>query len=333
VFRRFVLLSFFVVPSCAYGEGEEMIYNDNPGFRLTAKQIRGSQDFDPPAGTTYRDYMSRILSGDPARQSEGYSSLMQPYNLRAGGAMAAPLSANDYQGCDGLRIKAGAHFDQYREQMLNVRPVTDATTPVIGLQERISRYFPDSESFVLQARGVRTLTESSRRFWVGGTVVVDQGLDLSAGIHEEDIRGGIIIVNGPLQLGEVIPAKVAAQLSVDHLTDAAFSSKLAESFTKQTPEEMLTFVVLGGHPITLTGRKYAGIHLVSLSDGATPINLPAEPFFFAGSLAVSRPEISRLTRQLARGSAFFFHPLFASERPPLTVAMETSMSDYDFSIQ
>ncbi len=333
VFRRFVLLSFFVVPSCAYGEGEEMIYNENPGFRLTARQIRGSQDFDPPAGTTYRDYMSRVLSGDPARHAEGYSSLMQPYNLRPGGLMGQPLSAIDYQGCDGLRIKSGSSFDQYREQMLNVRPVSAASPPPTGLQERVNRYYPDGTSFLLQARGVKELSEVSQRFWVAGTVVVDGGLDLSAGIHEQDIRGGIIIVNGPLQLGEVVPAKVAAQLGADHISDAAFSSKLAESFTRQTPEEMLTFVVLNGHPITLTGKKYAGIHLVSLNDGATPLNLPADPFFFAGSLALSRPDVNRLSHQIKRGSAFFFHPLFASERPPLTVDMETSMSDYDFSIQ
>lgn len=333
VFRRFVMLSFFVVPSCAYGEGEEMIFNDNPGFRLTAKQIRGTQEFDPPAGTTYRDYMSRIVSGDPAKQGEGYSSLIQPYNLRPGGAMGQPLSHQDYQGADGLRVKAESSFDRYREDMLNVQPVSGPGAPITGLQERISRYYPDGESFLIQARGVKALSETSRRFWVGGTVVVDKELDLSGGVREEDIRGGIIIVNGPLKLGDVIPGKTAALFGADHVTDNTFTAKLAESVTKLAPEEMLTFVVLGGHPITLTGKKYVGIHLVSLNDGPTPLTVPADPFFFFGALALSRPEVSRLARQIKRGTAFFYHPLLASERPPLTVDMDTSMSDYDFSMQ
>jgi hypothetical protein len=335
VFRRFIMLSFFVVPSCALGEGEIMTYQPDANYRLVAQQIRGSAEFQPPPGTTYQDFMSKVVSGDPGRAVDGYSSLIQPYHLRPGGKMGNPLSHQDYRGVDGLRISASSSFDRYRQDFLQVTsPGTGAASDADnGLRGRISAYHNDGMAFLLTAKGIQTRSEPSDRFWVGGTVVVDGALDLSEGIQARDIRGGIVIVNGPLTLGNVIPGRVAELLGGSHLEEENLIANLNEVVERMEPEELLTFVVLEGHPITLTGQKYIGIHLVSLHDGPTPLAVSTQPLCFFGALALSRPDTANLVRTLPRGSAFFYHPDFAVQQPPLAVTMDTTMLDYEFALQ
>jgi hypothetical protein len=337
VFRRFLMLSLFSVPSSLEPFGKKMEYSPSPSFTVEAEYLDGRRErFSPPSENTYQDFMSKVVSGSTTGAGDVVArALWQPFNLQ-GGRNEKTLDHKDFEGVGGLRVTPSAGFSQFRQQFLTFTRTTEVSTdpgkPGSTLADRMRRYFPNVEAFLKEACGRTDLNSNEGKFWVAGTVFLDAGLNLPNGIGAGDIRGGIVVVNGPLTLGNVVPGSVKG-LIPDSLNPNDIEKILEQVSDKLPPEELLTFVVLNGHPITLTGTKYTGVQIISLHDGPTPLEPPAEPFFFFGGLALSRPDIPYLIKRVKRGSVFYFPPAFAVETPPRAADIEENLTTYAFSLE
>lgn len=321
VFRRFAVLSFYSSPSLQ-GYMQELVYSDNPNFHQTLNLMKTDGTRDQidlqRIGCSYQSLMSRIVSGGGAASSGGkYPSSYQTYDVTPGHDYNCPLTHVDFEGSDGLKVSAASGFGEYAGAYLTMAknptsgPVWTANRrPTATLQSRITRYFPDGPTFLESAK-------------TGGVVFVDRGLDLSKETDVAALPGGTIIVNGPLKLGAV-----RRDLPAGPLSDASFMPKLQKTATTLTPSQMLTFVVLNGAPITLAGDVYVGVQLVSLYDGATPINFPTQRFIYVGGLALSRPGLRLLMSRMPKQSLFYYPPNMATPNPPRTTDVDLSMRAY-----
>ena len=213
-------------------------------------------------------------------------------------------------------IKVGKPLEEYGKAYLT-RPSASAGNEADGIFGRVSRFFPNQEAF-LNAVGL-----AEKRFWVDGVVYVKGPLTIPD-FHETDIRGGVVLVDGPLVLGEI-------SRGIRHPTP----SKLWRKVKSIKPAEILTFVSLSGETIELKGERHIGIQLVSLPPGLhAPKNLvawePQADFTFVGGLAVSTFDLKDLSKNLSVINEVLYAPQMAAKDPEFAVSFTPVPEAYSF---
>ncbi|HNW34998.1 MAG TPA: hypothetical protein PKM25_08705, partial [Candidatus Ozemobacteraceae bacterium] len=196
VFARFAVLSFFQFPS----GGAPIQYSPNSNQSLNFSQFGGVQSisFKPKTGQ-YGNYMSRIVSGGTSGAPANAESEI-PVNVDEDGHHKL-LKAADLGQLDGLKTIgplsrfAGTWLRSPEFSGADGRPKTDETS----IAARITRYFKTQKDF----KACVGLDRRPARCWIDGTVYIDERLDLPQGITTKDIRGGTVLVNGPVTLGSV----------------------------------------------------------------------------------------------------------------------------------
>jgi len=336
--RRYIILSYFGIASI---DGILRYYSES-GYRAPYLMQPGFSDkwyFNPP-GTggynnyaNYRKYMSRVVSGDLAKltsyqtTSNAFPDGFEGYELdfdQGGIPRATPRRSKDFTSPEGIRIGSGESLDNL-QKYLETKEV-DPTAPDLDekvaelLQGRCTQYYESGEEFLASAN--RRDENGRPLFDPGGIVIINGDLDLSNGISSQ-IRGGIIIVNGSLTLGSI----ARGQKTADEIFKCAINLK---------QEDVLTFIVNTSEKesdLTLAGDIYLGVHLTFLSpDRATHLEIN-KPILLFGSLALSRPDLKRLTKSLKssdRESAFYYLPALGKTPPALTLSINPRIIAYRF---
>ncbi|HNV71120.1 MAG TPA: Tad domain-containing protein, partial [Candidatus Ozemobacteraceae bacterium] len=194
VFARFFLLSFFFAPSV----GSPIHFSDNPDQELSFDQYGNAEmiTFKPKSGR-YGNYMSRIVSGGKAPASLGREANI-PLN-RNSDYDHKLLEARDFPECDGLRL-AGP-FSRVGEAWFGRGPFDGpGGRPRLkeeNITSRICRHFRTQSDF---KKAVGLSGPDEKRCWVDGVVYVHEPLTLREGITCENVRGGVVLVKGPIVL-------------------------------------------------------------------------------------------------------------------------------------
>jgi len=324
VFARFAVLSFFQFPS----GGAPIAYSPNSNQTLNFSQFGGVQSisFTPKTGK-YANYMSRIVSGGVSGTSVTEESDI-PINVDKDGNHKL-LAGSDLGPLDGLKAIgplsrfAGAWFQLPKFSETDGRPKTDETT----VAARISRYFKTQKDF----KTCVGLDRKPARCWIDGTVYIDERLDLPQGITTKDIRGGTVLVKGPITLGSVTRG----------MTDLTPESGLQKAIPELKQQEMLTFVSLTGDKMILAGNAYLGVQIVSLKEGmANQLEpLSGDRFAFCGGLAISSPGMKNVVKKLKPSVAdspwfpyFAYVPAMAEEKAMYAVWIGDYQEEYEFAL-
>lgn len=338
VMRRYIILSYFGIASI---DGILRHYPES-GYKPPYLMQPGFADkwyFNPPGtgGYTnyanYQKYMSRVVSGDLAKLTSYHSTSnafpdgFEGYELdfdQGGVPRTSPRRSKDFTSPEGIRIGSGESLDNL-QKYLEIKEV-DPTAPGLDakvaelLQGRCTQYYESGEEFLASAQ--RRDEKGRPLFDPGGIVIINGSLDLSKGINSQ-IRGGIIIVNGSLTLGSI----ARGQKTTDEIFKSAINLK---------QEEVLTFIINSpakDSVLTLTGDIYLGVHLAFLSPiRATRLEI-SRPLLFFGSLALSRPDLKRLSKSLKssdRESAFYYLPALGKTPPALTLSINPRIIAYRF---
>ena len=319
VYARFAVLSFFQFPS----GGAPIGYSRNSNQSLNFSQFGGVQSisFKPKTGR-YANYMSRIVSGGLANEESDI-----PINIDEKGHHTL-LRATDLVPLDGLKAIAplsrfaAAWFRPPSFSGADGRPQADET----GVAARITRYFRTQKDF----KACVGLDRKPPRCWIDGTVYLAERLDLPQGITTRDIRGGTVLVNGPITLGPVTRGA----------TDLVPERGLQKMIPELKQQEMLTFVSLPGDKIVLTGNAYLGVQIVSLKDGKTGQLelLRGDRFAFCGGWAVSSPGMKNVVRKLQFSVAdspwypyFAYVPAMSEEQAAYAVWLGDHQEEYEFT--
>ncbi len=328
VFSRFFVLGLFDFPSAYLNT--KLLFNDNSGYNHPdGKSSFGeTYPFEIDSGT-YRNYMSRLMSGDPA-PGAGFDHRNIPVNLDETGTPKL-FSHTDFRGSDGIKLKepldnfAGQWFYNLHSELLRNDPVR-IDNSIIG---RITRVFRNQEDF----KSAAGLGEG--KFLVDGVVAVDGDLTLADLPADTEIRGGVILVNGKISIGNLSrgftpPVEPPVQL----MLTAAYLDYLR----KLEAEEILTFISLTGDQIILTDNVQIGVHLISLKqvDAPEPMLTYTNPgkVMFAGAIAVSTPDLDNLTRQFRDELPLFsFPPAMAAEDPPMAVVLADELEGYEYEVK
>ncbi len=321
VWQRFFVTSLWSWPSSA-GLGDPLFYKANPSFRPPpGKTWSGNRfEFEPNAGI-YADFMSRTVSGDPGALSEsGENRMAIPANRDAQGRprLAKP---SDFAGVDGIGVTGrfedlpGQWFKSLRE------PATAVDRSVLG---RISRCFRTQDEFKTWA-GI-----SENRLWVDGVVAIDGPLELGD-FFGTDIRGGVVLVQGPITLGAITRGFVPADPAKPLVADPGFFP-----FVNGLPgDRMLTFVSLTGEPITLTSDVQLGVQLVSFRPGLSAPETfvtwkDGRRVLLAGGVAVSTLNLAQRAREFRSLPDIYYAPGMAEPRMPLAVSILDEREGFDF---
>ncbi len=323
VYSRFFLLSFFDAPSI----GVPIAFNPDPAHTITVPQYGGAQNlpFRPVSGT-YTDYMSRVVSGGEPSAVFGEKANV-PTN-RDAEFRHKLMESGDFAGSDGLKLSRG--FSDIATVWFPAASGNSNSRPEIvsgSSFERISRFYKNGDDFK-KAAGLKDPNE--QKFWVDGVVYINGPLDLSEGISTGNIRGGVVMVNGEIKLGNV------TRDIGETLNTRAFAS------IKQLQlDQMLTFVSLTGQKIALTGKRYYGVQLLSFKPGLPgPVEQIAfddgNELVFIGGMGMSTPDLAGISRQLKNRGIFpFFNylPAMAAEVNSYTVNIDERIEQYEFTVR
>ncbi|PKL49452.1 MAG: hypothetical protein CVV42_05555 [Candidatus Riflebacteria bacterium HGW-Riflebacteria-2] len=323
VYSRFFLLSFFDAPSI----GVPIAFNPNPAHTITVPQYGGAQNlpFRPVSGT-YTDYMSRVVSGGAASAVFGAKANV-PTN-RDAEFRHKLMESTDFAGSDGLKLSRG--FSDISEAWFPLAPGTSDARPAIvsgSCFERISKFYRSGDDFK-KAAGLRD--HNKQKFWIDGVVYVNGSLDLSEGISTDNIRGGIVLVNGEIKLGDVT-RNIGTTLNT-----AAFAA-----IKNLQLDQLLTFVSLNGQKIALTGKRYYGVQLLSFKPGLYgPVEQIAfddgNELVFIGGMGMNTPNLAVISRQLKNRGIFPFInylPAMAAEVNSYTVNIDERIEQYEFTVR
>lgn len=322
VYQRFLLASLWTFPGCA-GVGIPLPFRDDPGFLpedgLTWDGTRFP--FRLPRGT-YADYMSRSLSSGGSFAAIPAARIL-PANRDARGE-PKEIHAADFASRDHLALSCA--FEEFAARWFRpfADPGPDPGATVLG---RISRCFTSQDEFKTWA-GL-----PQGRLWVDGVVAIDGPLELED-FDGTDVRGGVVLVNGPISLGAITRGFTPSDPGRPLCVDAGFNTLI----NTMKPEQVLTFVSLTGDPITLRDDVQIGVQLISCRPGlGSPVDLirweKGQRVALAGGVAVSTPYLVHRVAGFRSVPDFFYVPGMASEPTPMAVSILEEREGYDFAVE
>lgn len=322
VFARFFLLSFFEAPSV----GSPIYCSSNPDQELSFEQYGNAQriTFKPVRGR-YCNFMSRIVSG--GKDVPGLGDAASVPLHRDQDDKHVLLRSSHVPATDGLKpanalaALGGSWFANGPFDGPGGRP-RHVPGNVLG---RVDRYFRTQADF---KKAVGLSGPGAPRCWIDGVVYVHEPLVLTEGIDTADIRGGVVLVRGPIKLGNVARGQTQA---------AGFLAAAAGLAQHQ----VLTFVSLTGDEIALTGNRYLGVQVFSFRPGlARPTSQlsfqQGTDFVWLGGMGVSTPMIDRLSRQLVQRGVFpllNFLPALGAAEASYTVNIRDKVVGYEFAAE
>jgi hypothetical protein len=347
VLSRLFVLTFWWPPS---GGGVPLKYDENRSptdFPTTTVSLY-TYRFEPLyAYLRFQDFMSRMVSGknwDPRMGSvDNLPDGFMPYNYDPQEKKKRILTNNDFVANDGF--KAGTRLDRMLRDWFRVDANNNPALPAKGIEARIGRAFASGDEF-LEAAGIE-----QGRFMVNGVVYVSGPLKVPAlDMENENIGGGIILVDGPIELENITRGY---DLDTDDFKLGAYGAMLfrGPAFdhyqkwkTEITQENFITFVSLRGDPITITGEALIGVHLVNLYPRQTSpygqitwSSSVRKEIVFCGGIAcnfLDLPErllefgrIESSCRHL-RAPFFIYHSAMASSEPAYAVQLLENMRGY-----
>lgn len=336
VYARFLLLTFFEFPS-AQGGGQVLPYNADGNYRPPpAPKYHGEETatFEPPEpGQKYTWFMSRIVSGGADRDVLADDYL--PYNLfdPTGKGSRLLLQAKDFQPADGLRLNPNRNgtFAGFAREWMSFDPRLRLGQPGATLQSRVSRIFPNQKAFKEYAR----LSEG--KCWIDGVVYVrgEDGLDLDD-LTTKDIRGGIVIVEKGIRLGNITHG---FPIKKEPIEDKTLLEQISDYVDTLPQSKVLTFVSREGS-IRLKGDKHIGVQLVALTpEGGVRDQISWESprgIFFAGGLVLDTPNLVARIKEFGRDAGknvFLYVPSMADARPDTVVQIYPRLDQYDFALE
>ncbi|HPT48091.1 MAG TPA: hypothetical protein PLM07_19585, partial [Candidatus Rifleibacterium sp.] len=170
---------------------------------------------------------------------------------------------------------------------------------------------------------------------IDGVVAIDGDLTLDDLPSTTEIRGGIVLVNGKISIGNLARGFVP---QIEPPTQLMLTAAYRDYLKELKPESILTFISLTGDQITLTDNVQMGVHLISLKKltAVEPMLVYANPgkVMFAGAIAVSTPDIEHLTRQFKTELPLFsFPPGMATAEPPMAVVISDELAGYEYEVR
>ncbi len=317
VYNRYFIISMFIYPS-QLGP-QPLIYQTNANYQPDPfPRFFGYAPvpFEPLAGR-YGDYMSRVVSG-------GYDTMKDtwlPAN-KGGGSTIKCLTSADFHPADSMGLNG--RFDAFAAEWLKI----DTAAPVEpkSIQTRIGEYFKTQAEF----KEFVGINRSPARFWVDGVHYVDEKLELGdLTLPDAQIRGGVILVNGPITLGNITRG-LAPTIKAD---DPAVKHELDQL----TQDRFLTFVSVSGDTITLTGDLHVGVHLISMkSDVAAKKDqirwVKGENVRFFGGLAVNTLNLTERIKQFKQVPRIEYPAVMADPKPATAVQISSTPGGYQFYV-
>jgi hypothetical protein len=275
--------------------------------------------FETQPGTNYEHYMTRIVS---AGLDYDYNRPV-PFHYcptnRNDKVLPERIRAKDFVGIDGLKLKKG--FANYASEFLltNLRPEQRVGNVANTIWQRVTYEFATQKEFK------RFVKAGENEFRVNGICYIKDDLNLSDGIVNEKIVGGIVLVDGDITLG-----------NIDRGLDFNDDKMLEETAINLPASEVLTFVSFGKNSqIRLTGTRYMGLHLVNLQNNLNePVKQlvfqnPDESFKFFGAIAVSTPDLEGLTEFFQVWSPYIrFVSSLGDPEPPTAVQIDMTPENY-----
>ncbi len=328
VFSRFFVLGYFDFPSAYLNT--KLLFNDNSGYNPPdGKSSFGeTYPFEIESGT-YRNYMSRLMSGDPAANAD-FDHRNIPANLDESGTPKL-FSHADFRGTDGVTLKepldnfASQWIYSLHSELLRNEPAR-IDSSIIG---RITRVFRNQEDFKTAA-GL-----SDGKLLIDGVVAIDGDLTLEDLPATTEIRGGVILVNGKISIGNLARGFVP---QIEPPTQLMLTNAYRDYLRTLKAEDILTLISLTGDQIILTDNVQMGVHLISLKqlEAPEPMLTYKNPgkVMFAGAIAVSTPDLANLTRQFRDELPLFsFPPEMATEKPPMAVVINDELEGYEYEVK
>lgn len=267
------------------------------------------------ASETYRDYMSRLISGGHPQSSPADR---MPYNLVGGKPRL--LTYQDFKPADQARMTGP--FIDFARQWVGFKSAGDRPARERSLLSRICKFFPDQTAF----KEYVGLTRTPPRMWLDGVLYVKGPLELPD-LVTDDIHGGAIVVDGPVSLGKITRGlpdpRTAAGLP--HFRKWLLSAR---------QRDLVTFISLNGDPIVLREDLLIGVQVISLKPG---LNAPAtmvtwqkgDGIILAGGVAVSTPNLVERIKEFKRPPAFFYVPAMGDATPERLVYFGRSLREYE----
>ena len=316
VYNRYFIISMFIYPS-QLGP-QPLIYQTNANHQPDPfPRFFGYAPvpFEPQFGK-YGDYMSRVVSG-------GYDAMKDtwlPAN-KGGGSTIKCLTSSDFHPADNMSLNG--RFDSFARDWLTIDAAAAAPRSV---QTRIGEYFKTQAEFKEYVGVGRT----PPRFWVDGVHYIDEKLELpDLTLPDAQIRGGIILVNGPITLGNVTRG-LAVGIKAD---DPAVKKEL----DRLTQDHFLTFVSVSGDAITLTGDLHVGVHLISMKADVSARKdqlkwAKGENVRFFGGIAVNTLNLSERVKQFKQVPRIEYPAITADPKPATTVQIAATLGGYQFYV-
>ncbi|HNX76974.1 MAG TPA: hypothetical protein PKM56_14905 [Candidatus Rifleibacterium sp.] len=328
VFNRFFVLGLFDFPSAYLNT--KLLYNEAAGFQPPDGKSSFGENypFELDSGS-YKNYMSRCMSGDPGPASD-FDHRNIPANLDEAGNPKL-FSHADFRGTDGIKLKepldrfAGQWLHNLHSEALRNDPAL-IDSSIIG---RITRVYRNQTDFKAAAQ------LDQGQLLIDGVVAIDGDLTLDDLPSTTEIRGGIVLVNGKISIGNLARGFVP---QIEPPTQLMLTAAYRDYLKELKPESILTFISLTGDQITLTDNVQMGVHLISLKKltAVEPMLVYANPgkVMFAGAIAVSTPDIEHLTRQFKTELPLFsFPPGMATAEPPMAVVISDELAGYEYEVR
>ncbi len=315
VFGRFFQLSYFSSSLDPTNKGHGVLkYGTSSPFSY----------FQPFPGTQYPQYMTKTISGgnnfSPGTPIPAdFFPMNKDKNLKP-----QKLGTSDFKGTDGLRIQ-GKFTDLssqwFRPQASHAERQKEREKSIWG---RVSREFPTQDQFK------KFVGYSSKRFWVDGVVYIKGNLDLLDGIDFPDVKGGIVLVDGDITLGNITQG-----------VNFSHTKELNKAIQTWNPAKILTFVSVSQEgKIKIEGQRFFGVQLVKLFPNLNgPVsqiewkdNTDDRQFF--GSIVVSTPCVEKWVQSFRPDPPYLhFIPSMADADPPTSIQVDLNPRSYDFSVE
>ncbi|HOT30420.1 MAG TPA: hypothetical protein PLU72_19760, partial [Candidatus Ozemobacteraceae bacterium] len=316
VFARFFRIGVWESPLGPYAFPYVAEAVRSSGYRPPPAEMMGeSWKWEPhQSDLAYADYMSVVVSGS---QPESGGNFDMPINMEQGKPKL--LRHTDFSPADGTKMREP--FDMFGPQFLDNAlsgNIEDST-----ISSRICRVFPNQQAFLAYAG----LFETPPRFQLDGVFLVKGPLELPD-VSLTRIRGGIILVDGPVTLGNMARG---AQIGADKEGGLPLW-KMQQDLTQR---EMVTIVALNGNPITLNGSLYCGVHLVSLAQpsgggDSVPINFNnLKNGILLGGIAAHHFNVKKMTRRLKTPLFLLFPPTLSAPKHEFAVYCGEQPESYE----
>ncbi|MBF0543610.1 MAG: hypothetical protein HQM08_04215 [Candidatus Riflebacteria bacterium] len=320
VFARFFVLTFFEFPT---GFGP-LPYNSDPNYRPNYPQPVTNQPmyFEPKSGS-YHSYMSRIVSGGDVPYNSP-SQLNVPLNQHGGPRPGYPTLLNNthFKPLDLTQLRKS--FDQFGKEWFKFEKKKATEDSIKSVQSRICAYFPSQRAFE------DYVGLSKDRFWVNGVVYIDGPLNITTEIKTKDVKGGIILVNGPITLGNFTRGLTGFK------SDSEFQAlmKMRENLKQ---DEIVSFVSISGDLINLVGDKHIGVQFISLKP---EMGAPADQIKWSGGseivllggIAVSTLNLKERVRDFKKSPLLYYVPCMSDADPALAVSLQSFMGSYKMKL-